>query len=215
MLHRFFSSGEYTYRPSVCKQMPTKKQAQSAATHIKLIQVAKEVFRANGYVETTTQEIIDRAGVTKGALYHHFASKPALFEAVYRSVEDEMAMRIQAASQSKKDPFDQLIAGCHAYLDACTDSELHRILRLDGPAALGLKTWAEIDREYGVDRLLPFISNLNKTGVIDVASAEAFAYQLTGAMNEATFWIAQHEATEKPLRQSKRVLKQLLDAIRV
>lgn len=191
-----------------------KKVAQGIRTADKLLDIAQEIFTQRGYAAATTQEVIDKAGVTKGALYHHFSSKQALFEAVYRRAETRMGERIQSASGRNEDGFEQLKAGCFAYLECCSDDKFHRILRLDGPAALGAQRWREIDREFGVHRLLPFLMLLADKQVIKVASVEAFAFQLTGAMNEATFWIAQHENPPLAMQRSKAVLAELLLAVK-
>lgn len=196
-------------------EITNQKVVQGLRTAERLVEIASEVFCQRGYSSATTQEIIDIAGVTKGALYHHFPSKPALFEAVYRRAESEMGERIQAASTQKKDPFEQLKAGCFTYIECCAEEKLHRILRLDGPSALGAEKWRDIDREFGADRLLPFIKSLTQDRVIKVPSAEAFTYQLTGAMNEATFWIAQQDNKRKAIKESKATLSLLLESVRV
>ena len=95
-------------------------------------------------------------------------------------------------------------------MTACQDQGTQRILRVDGPAVLGLEDWSKIDREYGVDRLLPYLQYLSKTGIIQVPSVSAFAWQLTGAMNEATFWITQHKHPKSALKHSKETLLLLL-----
>ena len=192
-----------------------QKIKQGLVTADRILAVARRVFEKKGFQAATTQEIVDKAKITKGALYHHFASKRDLFEAVYRATEEQMGRKIQESSGSKKAPFDQLVAGCFAYLECCAEDGFHRILRLDGPAALGTEQWQAIDREYGVNRLLPFLSELQNKGVIRTANVEAFAYQLTGAMNEATFWIAQQTSKSKALADSKKVLAGLLESVRV
>lgn len=187
------------------------KVLKGRETAERLLGIARKAFSEQGYTASRTDQIIARAGVTKGALYHHFASKKDLFEAVYRSVEDEVAARIQAAVTAIDDPWQQLLAGCFAYLEACQDPGLQRILRIDGPAVLGVELWSKIDREYGVDRLLPALRNMSAQGVITVPSVDAFAWQLTGAMNEATFWIARHENPQAALSESKKMLSLLLE----
>ena len=106
-----------------------------------------------------------------------------------------------------------MLAGCFAYLDACADDGLQRILRVDGPAVLGLEKWAAIDRKYGVDRLVPALRHMADADIIEVPSVEAFAWQLSGAMNEATFWIAQHKDPARALRESKDMLRTLLSGV--
>lgn len=196
------------------KETTNKKVIQGQVTVVRLLSIAQKTFAERGYAATRTQDIIDEAGVTKGALYHHFPSKSHLFEAVYRSIESEMGERISTAAAKARDPWDSLLRGCFAYLESSQEREWQRILRVDGPAVLGLETWAKIDREYGLDRLLPFLKHLKDTGIIQVPSVEAFGRQLTGAMNEATFWIAQHEKPKRALAESKKTLRLLLEGVR-
>ena len=196
------------------KKSINQKVQKGRETADSLKSIARKAFAEQGYTETSTEQIIAEAGVTKGALYHHFPSKKHLFEVVYRAAEDEVAARIGAAAMVKDDPFGQLVAGCFAYLDACQDPGLHRILRIDGPAVMGLEKWAEIDREYGLDKLLPTLQQMADNGVIKVPSVEAFARQLTGAMNESTFWVVQAESADAALEKSKAMLLVLLEGVR-
>jgi AcrR family transcriptional regulator len=192
-----------------------KKVLRGLKTAESLLDIARQAFASRGFAATTTQDIITKANVTKGALYHHFPSKAHLFEAVYRRVEGEIAGRIDAASAVVDEPWEKLISGCDAYLEACQDPAAHRILRIDGPAVLGQSTWAQIDHEFGLARLLPFLNYLADQGVLRVPSVEAFGRQLTGAMNEATFWIAGHSDPKQALRDSKLTLRLLLQGVRV
>lgn len=187
---------------------------QGRNTAEKLLTIAFRAFAEKGYTATRTDQIILSAGVTKGALYHHFSSKKALFEAVYRAAEEDVAGRILSACKDVNDPWEQLLTGCFTYLDACRDPGLQRILRVDGPAVLGLARWAAIDREFGLDRLLPSLERMASAGIIEVPSVEAFARQLTGAMNESTFWVVQHVQPDIALRESKEMLLRLLQGVR-
>ncbi len=192
----------------------SKKILQGMETAEMLLSIARELFAQRGYAATTTCDVLARAEVTKGALYHHFGSKLNLFEAVYQSVESEVSELIDAASAIPTTPFDKLLAGCYAYLDACRHPGRQRILRLDGPAVLGQNKWANIDRQYGYERLLPFLTHLNEIGIIAVPSVAALTHQITGAMNASSFWIAQHPEPERALQESKQMLSVLLNAVR-
>lgn len=190
------------------------KVRQGRDTAEKLLAIALKAFSEQGYTSTGTEQIIAAAGLTKGALYHHYPSKKALFEAAYRAAEEEVARRIASACANINDPWEQLLAGCFAYLDACSDPGLQRILRVDGPAVLGLARWAEIDREFGLDRLLPSLQRMADAAIIEAPSVEALARQLTGAMNESTFWIVQHTRPDVALQESKKMLVALLQSVR-
>jgi len=199
----------------VVKQSTNLKIEQGQRTYGDLLTIAGNLFAKQGYAATTTEEIIHIAGVTKGALYHHFSTKRLLFEAVYVEAEQTLAAKIDTASSNANEPWEQLMSGCYAYLEACSDPDLQQILRIDGPSVLGLVYWRKIDQQFGFDRLLPFLEHLSVTNVINVPSVTAFVYQLTGAMNEATFWIAQHSQRELALEESKLTLRVLLQGVRV
>ena len=192
----------------------SQKAEQGQQTAARLLSIARARFISQGYAATTTSEIIAEAGVTKGALYHHFDSKQRLFEAVYRSMEEDVALQIQAASQRETDPFERLMAGCSAYLRGATEDDARTVLRIEGPAVLGHARWREIDNEFGAARLQPFIEQLKSDGILRIQDAAAFTVQLTGAMNEATFWIASHPNPKQALRRSLLALRELLEGVR-
>jgi len=197
---------------------PMKKRnlkiEQGKTTRNRLLGLAKRIFSDQGYEVLTLDKLIKEAGVTKGAFYHHFSSKKALFEEVYYQAEDEVAECIKAASEQETLEWDQLLAGCDAYLEAFADPGLQRILKIDGPSVLGWERWCEIDAQYGSDKLEVFLEWMRRDGIINVTSTKALVHQLLGAMNEATFWIIQSEDQETALLESKMVLRQLLDSIR-
>ena len=190
------------------------KVEQGKVTKDRLVQLAARIFAEKGFAFLTLDGLINEAGLTKGAFYHHFPSKLALFEAVYVQTEEEVASRINAASAQAKDPWTQLLAGCDAYLEACADPGLQRILRRDGPSVLGWERWTEIDTEFGSGKLEKFLAWMNETGIITISSPQALAHLLSGAMNEATFWIAQSEDPEKAIQESRQVIRQLLIGVR-
>ena len=190
------------------------KIEQGKQTRDRLLQLAKAIFAEQGYASLTLDTLINQAGLTKGAFYHHFPSKQALFEAVYILCEEEVGRRIMEASSANKDPWNQLLSGCDAYVEACADPGLQRILRLDGPSVLGWERWSEIDAEYGSGKLESFLQQLNEAGIIKVSSAKATAHLLSGAMNEATFWIAEAKDSKSAIHDSRQVLHKLLEGIK-
>ena len=190
------------------------KVEQGKQTRERLLRLSRNILAHEGYAALTLDSLIKQAGLTKGAFYHHFPSKRALFEAVYIQAEEEVGERIMTASASKTDLWDQLIAGCDAYLEACADPGLQRILRLDGPSVLGWKRWSEIDAEFGSGKLEIFLNLLKEHGVINITSPRATAHILSGAMNEATFWIAEAADTQATIKESRAALREFLDCIR-
>ena len=113
------------------------KAQQSEATRAELVGAARRLFAEHGYGGVGTEEIVRAAGVTRGALYHHFAGKKDLFRAVYEDIERELVEQIAAVAVSAGDPVSALRAGAQAWLDACEEPDVQQIALLDAPSVLG------------------------------------------------------------------------------
>ncbi len=193
--------------------MPTK-QEQRAATMAKLIAVARAQFAEHGYSHAATEQIVQLAGVTRGALYHYFDSKEGLFRAVVAEIQRDLAQRIISATASISDPWQQLLVGCRAFLSASLDRDIQRIGLLDGPAILGWEAWRKLDAENSMRLLESSIQQLADSGIIAPASVSAATHLLSGAMNEAVLWIAQAAEPQQALDATIAVLEQLLSGLR-
>src|SRR5690349_11737183 len=123
-----------------------------AATRRALVAAARPLFAERGYGEVATEEVVQRAGVTRGALYHHFAGKQELFAAVYEEVERELTERIvrDVPLEGDPDPIGVLRRGMAAFLDACLEPEVQRIALLDAPSVLGWEAWRAVGERYGL-----------------------------------------------------------------
>ena len=115
------------------------RSQHAEATRRAVLDAARSLFGRKGYAQTSVDEIADAARVTKGAVYHHFAGKEALFRAVHAEVEAEAQARTVEAGNPEQPPIDQIVAMMNAYLDAALDEEIRRITLIDGPALLGLE----------------------------------------------------------------------------
>jgi AcrR family transcriptional regulator len=195
--------------------MPVTKSEQRTETMRKLIQVARTQFAEFGYAQASTETIVRLAGVTRGALYHHFDSKEGLFKSVVADIQREVALRIDVASQSPGQPMEQFIAGCRAFLLACLDPEVQRILLIDGPAVIGWDAWRQMDAENSMRLLEEGVRELVDANQIEVASISAATHLLSGAMNEAVLWIARSPQPLQTLDDTVAVLEQILDGLRV
>ncbi|WP_374466488.1 TetR/AcrR family transcriptional regulator [Ferrovibrio sp.] len=177
--------------------MQEKRQTKAekhAATRAALLATARRLFAARGYAETGTEDVVREAGVTRGALYYHFADKRALFEALVESIAAEVLTAIEAAAAQATSPLDALIKGSVAFLDACLQPDARQIFLVDAPSVIGWQRWREIDGRYGRGSLRQGVeaalAELPKDRQI---SAEALTFLLTGAMNEAVLWLAEAE----------------------
>src|ERR671910_953761 len=126
------------------------KAAQGEATRAQLIATARSLFGERGYASVGTEEIVRRAGVTRGALYHHFEGKADLFRAVFEQMEEELARRFATEALSNDDPYEALGAGVELFLDVCMEPEVQRIALLDAPSVLGWELWREIEARYSL-----------------------------------------------------------------
>ena len=161
----------------------SRKEEYAAATRAALVAVARELFAARGFAAVSIDEIVQGARVTKGALYHHFDDKQALFRAVVEAIEAEIAGRVRAAADKQTKPWDQLVAACGAYLDACMERDVQRIVVLDAASVLGWKLWCQIDKEYGLGILQERLAAVREAGLIEAQPLEPAAQLVLGALN--------------------------------
>ncbi|MDX2137898.1 MAG: TetR/AcrR family transcriptional regulator [Chloroflexota bacterium] len=198
--------------------MPAKKgltkSEQRETTIQSLTTIARDVFAQMGYAQASIDEIVQRAGVTKGALYHHFDNKEGLFRAVLADVQRDVTARIEAASVQEADAWQQLIAGCRAFLAASLDPQVQQIMLIDAPAVLGWQTWRQIDTENSMKSLRWQLGEMVQAGIIQPPSVEALTHLLSGAMNEAALWIVRAPQPEQALEDAMATLEGLMSALR-
>jgi AcrR family transcriptional regulator len=164
--------------------------ARGAATRAALLRVGRELFAERGYGGVGTEEIVARAGVTRGALYHHFADKRDLFRAVHEELEQALVADIAERIGGIDDPWELIVTGVRAFLDACTDPAIMRISLIDAPAVLGWEEWREIDARYGLGLVSFGLQNAIDRGVLAPRPVRPLAHLLMGAMAEAAMVIA-------------------------
>src|SRR3954466_16073033 len=146
--------------------VPGRREADARATREALIEAALALFSERGYAGVGTEEIVARAKVTRGALYHHFADKRDLFRAVFERVESELMERIGSRMQATDDPWQLAPDGMHAFLDACEEPAVKRISLTDAPAVLGWEEWREIDNRHGLGLTRAALQNAVDAGVM-------------------------------------------------
>lgn len=195
---------------------PTRRRRtqaeRSEATREALIEAARLLFAEHGYAGVGTEEIVRAAGVTRGALYHHFGGKVDLFEAVYERVERELAERIAsgALSGGAAEPMDAMRAGAEMFLQACTEPEAQQIALLDGPSVLGWDRWREIAAEHGLGLIEATLQAAIDAGAIADQPIRPLAHVLMGALDEAAMLVARAEDPERMREDVGRTLDSLL-----
>jgi AcrR family transcriptional regulator len=177
---------------------------RSEATRAALIAAARRLFVDKGYFATSTEEIVAEAGVgTRGALYHHFADKLALFHAVFESVETEL-LTAAAGSETHDGALAQLEAGLLGFLEAAaTSRDVQRVLLIDGPAVLGWPQWRALEEKFGLGAIRALLDQAVTEGSIAAQPLDAVAHILLAAVDEAALYIA--NAPDPPAAKEETV----------
>ncbi|MGE3651710.1 MAG: TetR family transcriptional regulator [Reyranellaceae bacterium] len=191
---------------------PRTQAERLASTRAALLKAARTVFTEQGYEAASTEEIVRRAKVTRGALYHHFEDKRALFDAVASEVARDIATRIDKATPMDE-PMQALIVGTGAFLDACLDRAVRRIYLIDAPAVLGWHRWREIDAPHGVRSLREGVTAMLAQRADAALAVEPTTFLLAGAFNEAALWIAEAKDEKAARRAMDRALAALIERL--
>ena len=189
--------------------------ARAAETREALIEAARPLFAAQGFAEVALETIVRAAGVTRGALYHHFADKTELFAAVFEKVEGEVAARMgeAIAASNQTDPVEVMRLGADFWLDVCSDPEVQRIVLVDAPAVLGWTRWTEIGDRYNTGMVRALLTNAVETGRIPPQPIEATVLTILGAMREATLYVARAEDHDQARKDAGAVMNRLIRAL--
>ncbi len=183
------------------------------ATRERLLAAARELFGAHGYEATSIESVLAASGVARGALYHHFASKAELFDAVAVEVFVEIADRTWEAARGRRTPRERLRAGSHAWLGLARDPAVQRIALLDPQTALGWRRWRDLDERYSLGALRAAFARLAEEGAVPPAQADVLANVWLAALNEAALLIADAEDEQAAHAQAVAAVDTLLDRL--
>ncbi len=188
---------------------------RSADTRDALIAAARTLFATHGYSEVALETIVQAAGLTRGALYHHFADKTELFTAVYERVDGEVNERMgQAiAAADPGDPLAVLRLGAGMWLDAAVDPEIQRIVLVDAPAVLGWARWNDMENNSNVALVRALLTHAIQTGAIPAQPVEATAHTLLGAMSEAALYITRADDPTQARRDAGAVIERMIASL--
>jgi AcrR family transcriptional regulator len=186
------------------------KARRSEATRAKLVRVARHLFARRGYSDVPTEEIVRRAGVTRGALYHHFRDKRDLFQAVVEEIEQEVMQKVAETALAESDPWEQQTAAIGAYLDVCLEPAVQRIVLTDAPSVLGLAAWREIEAKYGLAIVEAGLRSVMDAGYIEEQPVEPLAHLLLGALTEGGLLIGRSHDRQAARRQVGDGLSRIL-----
>jgi AcrR family transcriptional regulator len=190
-----------------------RKIERGQATREELIDAATGLFAKRGYDATPIDAVLHAAGVSRGALYHHFEDKRALFEAALERVEAGVAREVVSSASSASDPFEALVAGCSAWLRLARDPVVRRISLIDAPAVVGWDRWREIDERHGFGLIKGALRALADEGRIEPGMVDVLAHMLLAALVEVALVIARADDAAKATRAGERAVRLLLESL--
>lgn len=193
--------------------MRQSRASMIEATRAKLVVAGRRAFAAQGYAQASMDELTAQAGLTRGALYHHFGGKPGLLAAVVAQMDAEMDERLEAVLQTHADPWEGFLAYCRAYLAMAQEAEIRRIVLQDARSVLTGTDQGEQHRKC-IQFVANYLQGLMEQGVIVRASPQALARVLNGCLVEAAFWIAEEGAPASRLADAMQALELMLQGWR-
>jgi AcrR family transcriptional regulator len=190
---------------------------RSAATRDALVTAARRLFAGQGFAEVPIDAIVAAAGVTRGALYHQFADKTALFDAVMEAVEADIAVRLadEVAAAGTSDPVEALRQTVRVWLDICVEPEIHRIALIDGPSVLGWVHWREVCQRHVFGLVQGVVERGIELGRIRPQPTRALAHVLMGAGDEAALYVAEAADRTRARTEMIEVLDQFIAGVTV
>lgn len=198
------------------KDRPRRTQAErTAATRALLLDSARKLFADKGFNAVSTEAIVAAAGVTRGALYHQFDDKAALFAAVYEDVERDLVADVAERIAAER-PADQLQAmrvGARLFLDLCSAPEVQRIMLIDAPAVLGWDRWRAVGMKYGLGVIEAMLTQAIADRVIADQPVRPTAHVLLGALDEAALYISRADNADEARAQMHAVCDRIIAGI--
>jgi AcrR family transcriptional regulator len=172
------------------EEQPSLRSEQVAQTRAALVTAGRRLFGVNGFAATSVEDIAREARLTTGALYHHFPTKAAVFEAVFEQVHADLLAASAAAAPGAADAIELLVAGFGAFLDKMLEPEVARIIVTDAPAVLGLARFTELDERYALAATIAVLAAADEAGALAVDDPPTIARLLFGALTRAGLLIA-------------------------
>ncbi|HXL59113.1 MAG TPA: TetR/AcrR family transcriptional regulator [Mycobacterium sp.] len=172
------------------EQPASLRAEQVAQTRGALVAAGRRLFGVDGFGATSVEDLASEARVTTGALYHHFPTKTALFEAVFVQAHTDLMTASTKAAQGASDGIDELARGFEVFLDGVLQPDIQRILIVDGPAVLGLARYTELDEQYAHAAIVHALTAAAHAGTITVEDPETATRLLLGALTRGAMLIA-------------------------
>jgi AcrR family transcriptional regulator len=192
---------------------PGKRVAQGRATRGQLIEVATSLFADHGYEGTSIEAVLAATGVSRGALYHHFAGKEALFTAVLEAVSDRVTAEVSEAISDCTDPVDALRTGALAFIDLAGDPVVQRIMLVDAPSVLGWERWRTMDEGRTVGAMRALLQAVSDEGRLPQELVVPFSHMILAALDEAAMVVARAPDSGAVAAESRQAVEELLNRL--
>jgi AcrR family transcriptional regulator len=189
---------------------PGRRAAQGRATRGQLIEVATRLFADQGYEATSIEAVLTAAGVSRGALYHHFAGKEALFTAVLLAISDRVTAEVTEAVRDCTDPVDAVRTGALAWIDLAGDPVIQRIMLVDAPSVLGWEQWRTLDEGRTVGAMRAMLQAVSDTGRLPADLVEPFAPMILAALDEAAMIVARASDSRVAVAEGRQAVEEFL-----
>ena len=189
---------------------PGTRAAQGRATRGQLIEVATGLFADHGYGGTSIEAVLAAAGVSRGALYHHFAGKEALFTAVLEAVSERVAAEVTEIISGCTDPVDAVRTGALAWIDLAGDPVIQRVMLVDAPSVLGWEQWRDMDEGRTVGAMRAMLQAVSDTGRLPQELVGPFAHMILAALDEAAMIVARAPDSRAAVAEGRQAVEEFL-----
>ena len=190
-----------------------KRAAQGRATRGQLIEVATRLFAEHGYEGTSIEAVLSAAGVSRGALYHHFAGKEALFEAVVSAVSDQVTMELTEAVRGCVDPLDAMRTAAIAWIGLAADPVIQRVVLVDAPSVLGWDRWRAMDDGRTLGAMRAMLQAISDSGRLPAELVAPFSHMILAALDEIVLVVARSTDSTAAVAEGRMAVKALLDRL--
>jgi AcrR family transcriptional regulator len=191
----------------------TTKTEKAASTKARIVAVARRLFASRGYDGTSTEAVLEESQVSRGALYHHFDTKEALFAAVLEEVEVDITAATGRARANATDPVEALGAAFDSFLDMASESEVRQIVLTDAHSVVGWQKWREIEDRHGLGRLKQALKIVAAAGRIREGMVDVFAHILLASLLEVAFMVARSPDPQAATSTGRKAMKELLERL--
>jgi AcrR family transcriptional regulator len=188
----------------------SKRAARGRATRDQLIEVATGLFAAHGYEDTSIEAVLVAAGVSRGALYHHFTGKDALFEAVVENIEDGITASLTTEIAAAPDAVAMVYTGSLAWIDLAADPVIQQVILTDAPAVLGWERWRALNEKYALGATRAVLQQVADEGHLTPDLVTPFAHMILAAIDEVAVVVARSADREAAVAEGKAAVREFL-----